>query len=208
MLTPDTYFTQRDPLAFPIWQKAVVGIAGAGGLGSNIAISLARAGVGTLIIADFDTVSLENLNRQQFNLSQVGQPKVQALAANIKAFNPFITLQIEQVKITPANVFSVFGTADILLEAFDDAAQKEMLISTWLSLFPHRHIIAASGLAGYGKNELIHTQHSDYLHLIGDMQSELQEGISPVAPRVAIVANMQANLALELLIEKQTQVQK
>ncbi len=201
MLTPETYFTKRDPLAFPIWQKAVVGIAGAGGLGSNIAISLARTGIGKLIIADFDTVSLENLNRQQFSINQVGQPKVQAISDNIRAFNPFITMQLNQIKITPQNLHSIFAEADLLIEAFDDDEQKEMLINTWLSLFPDRPIIAASGLAGYGRNELLKTQHCDNLHIVGDLQSELQPGISPVAPRVAIVANMQANLALELLVK-------
>jgi sulfur carrier protein ThiS adenylyltransferase len=201
MLTSEEYFTKRDPIAFPIWQKAVVGIAGAGGLGSNIAISLARAGIGKLIIADFDTVSLENLNRQQFSINQVGLSKVEAISDNIRAFNPFINVQIHQIKITPQNLHSILAEADLLIEALDDDEQKEMLINTWLSLFPDRPIIAASGLAGYGQNELILTEHCDNLHIVGDQQSELQPGISPGAPRVAIVANMQANLALELLVK-------
>lgn len=208
MITPEQYFSKRHPIAFPIWQKSVLGIAGAGGLGSNIAIALARAGVGKLIIADFDTVSIENLNRQQYSLAQVGESKVHALAANIQAFNPFITLDVHNIKVNPANLESIFSTADILIEAFDHASQKEMLIQTWLGLYPHKPIIAASGIAGYGNSRLIRSYSYENLHVIGDMQSELEPNISPIAPRVAIVANMQANLALELLVNNYIEADK
>jgi len=197
----DRYFSLRDPSAFPVWQKATVGIAGAGGLGSNIAISLARAGIGTLVIADFDLVSLENLNRQQFNLDQVGRPKVHALATNILAFNPFINLVLHQQKVSPANLEELFGSCDLLLEAFDQAGEKEMLIETWCTRYPKRHLIAASGVSGFGRGEEIKIEHFGYLHIVGDGHSELLEGISPLAPRVAVVANLQANLALELLVK-------
>ncbi len=202
MIDRTRYFSLRDPFAFPVWQEATIGIAGAGGLGSNIAISLARAGVGTLVIADFDVVSLENLNRQQYCLEQVGLPKVQALAANIKAFNPFINLITHQRKLTSDNLVEIFGTCDLLLEAFDLADQKEMLIESWCARFPGRHLVAASGISGYGRGEEIIINHYGCLHIVGDGQSELQEGISPIAPRVAAVANLQANLALELLVKK------
>ena len=199
MISRAEYFSKRDPIAFPLWQKATIGIAGAGGLGSNIAFSLARAGIGTLIIADYDIVTLENLNRQQYTIAQIGKLKVEALAENIQSFNPFINLVLHPVKITPANFNAIFGTADLLLEALDEAEQKEMLISCWTSSFPNKHIIAASGIAGYGKNETIHTEHYGFLHIVGDLESELTEGISPIATRVALIANVQANLALELL---------
>ncbi len=200
MTDRDTYFSKRDPLAFPIWQKAIVGIAGAGGLGSNIAVALARSGIGTLVIADFDVVSLENLNRQQFSLNQVGMPKVLALAENIRAFNPIIELITHIAKLTQDNLPELFGDCDLLLEAFDNADQKAMLIETWSAKYPNKHLVSASGISGYGKGELIKIEHFGYLHVVGDGQSELQEGISPIAPRVAIVANLQANLALELLV--------
>ena len=199
MISREEYFSKRDPYAFPIWQKATVGIAGLGGLGSNIAVSLARAGIGKLIIADYDIVTLENLNRQQYNISQIGKLKVDAIAEYIHSFNPFIELILHSVLITPENFDSIFDEADLLLEAFDEAEQKEMLISCWTSSFPNKHIIAASGIAGYGKNETIHTEHYGFLHIVGDLESELTEGISPIATRVALIANVQANLALELL---------
>ena len=199
MISSETFFSKRDPRAFPIWQNSVIAIAGAGGLGSNIAVSLARAGVGTLIIADFDVVSLENLNRQQFYIDQVGQTKVSALADNLNRLNPFIKLQLHNAKVTSQNLPELFNSADILIEAFDDAAAKEMLIATWLELFPMKPIIGASGIAGFGDSEAIKIHNWGNLYLVGDLHRELQEGISPIAPRVALVANMQANLALELL---------
>jgi sulfur carrier protein ThiS adenylyltransferase len=199
LISREEYFSKRDPSAFPIWQKATIGIAGAGGLGSNIAISLARAGIGTLIIADYDIVTAENINRQQYTLAQIGKRKVDAIAENIRTFNPFIELVLHPVKVTPANFCDIFEGADLILEALDEAEQKEMLISCWAKNYPDRHIIIASGIAGYGKNETIHTEHYGFLHIVGDLTSELQAGICPIATRVAVVANLQANLALELL---------
>jgi sulfur carrier protein ThiS adenylyltransferase len=194
-------FSDHDPAMLKVWQSSTVGIAGAGGLGTNIAISLARAGIGKLIIGDFDIVTTPNLNRQQFFLDQVGQPKVEALKANLARINPFCECVIFNGKVDAANLAEVFGTCDILLEAFDGAEQKQMLIETWQELFPDKPLIGASGLAGYGRNELIHTVKLDNIYLCGDGVSELKPGISPVAPRVGIVANMQANLCLELLIK-------
>lgn len=197
----DKLFAAHDPASLKIWQSSIVGIAGAGGLGSNIAVSLARAGVGLLIIADYDIVNTSNLNRQQFFLAQVGQPKVTALKDNLARINPFCDCNVFNGKISPDNLSEVFGNCDILIEAFDGAEQKQMLIETWQELFPDKILIGASGLSGYGRNELIRTVKFDNIYLCGDGVSELQPGISPVAPRVGIVANMQANLCLELLIK-------
>lgn len=194
-------FSGHDPAMLKVWQKAVIGIAGVGGLGSNIALSLARAGIGTLILADFDIVTIANLNRQQFFLEQVGLSKVQAIKANLERINPFCECIAYNIKITPANLTDIFGDCDILMEAFDGAEQKQMLIETWQELYPDRPLIGASGLSGYGRNELIRTIKLDNIYLCGDGESELQQGISPIAPRVAIVANMQANLCLELLLK-------
>lgn len=194
-------FAGHDPEMLKVWQSSIVGIAGAGGLGTNISVSLARAGIGKLIIADYDKVTITNLNRQQFFLEQVGQPKVTAIKTNLEKINPFCECEVFQDRITPANLKEVFGACDILMEAFDGADQKQMLIETWQELYPDKPLIGASGLSGYGRNELIRTIKLDNIYLCGDGISELQLGISPIAPRVAIVANMQANLCLELLIK-------
>ena len=192
-------FSCHDPAWLAKWRAATVGIAGAGGLGSNIALALTRAGIGKLVIADHDSVTIANLNRQQYFLNQVGLPKVSALQDNLRHISPYTYVSVFVLKITPDNLESIFGEADILIEALDDAAEKEMLIEAWQSMYPERFIIAASGLAGIGGNGLIRTDRLGTLFIVGDGQSELVPGISPVSARVAIVANMQANLCLSLL---------
>ena len=194
-------FSKHDPRVLAALRESVVGIAGAGGLGSNVAISLARAGVGRLIIADFDKVESSNLNRQQYFVGQIGRRKVEALLENLKRINPFSENLVHDIKISGKNAGRIFGAADILVEAFDKAEAKHMLIEAWLSLFPRRPIVAASGLAGYGKNRKIHVRKMGNLYICGDEESEAAPGVSPMAPRVAIVANMQANCVVELLVK-------
>jgi len=196
----DPLFAAHDPNLLRIWQAASIGIAGAGGLGSNIAISLTRAGIGRLIIVDFDVITLTNLNRQQFYRDQVGMLKVEALAQNLNRISPHTRLEMYDLRVTPDNLDVLFGSCSILIEAFDLADQKRMLIETWHSLYPDRPIIVASGVAGYGNNNLLRQTQSANLYLLGDGISELTPGISPIAPKVAAIANMQANLCLELLI--------
>ncbi|HOD59207.1 MAG TPA: sulfur carrier protein ThiS adenylyltransferase ThiF [Candidatus Syntrophosphaera sp.] len=196
------FFANQNPEYVKIWQKSVVGIAGVGGLGSNIAISLTRAGIGKLILADPDTVSNSNLSRQQYFLNQVGLPKVAALKDNLMNISPFTLVNPYPLKITSVNLSMIFGKVDILIEALDDADQKQMLIENWQELYPEKYLIGASGIAGVGKNELIHTEQIGTLFLIGDGISEIEDGVFPTAARVAVVANMQANLCLELLLQK------
>lgn len=195
------FFAGHEPAVLKCWQQARVGIAGAGGLGSNIAVSLTRAGIGKLVIADFDVVSTTNLNRQQFYLDQVGMPKIDALSANLARISPFTAVQVHNLRITPANVEQLFGDCDIMIEAFDLADQKLMLIESWQELFPQKPIISASGLAGVGNNAAIRTVTCGNLYIVGDHATELAPGISPISARVAVVANMQANLCLELLLQ-------
>ncbi|MBC7350074.1 MAG: sulfur carrier protein ThiS adenylyltransferase ThiF [Candidatus Aminicenantes bacterium] len=196
------FFSRHDPELLPVLRRAVVGIAGAGGLGSNVAVALARVGVGKLIIADHDRVYPSNLNRQQYFIDQIGRPKVEALLENLKRMNPFSEYQIHHTRITPRNIPQLFGEAQILVEAFDLATEKSMLINTWLSLFPDRPIVAASGLSGFGKNNKIRTRKMGRLYLCGDEESEPTDRVSPMAPRVGIVANLQANLVIELLYRR------
>ena len=182
------FFSKHDPKILPIIRKATIGIAGAGGLGSNVAVTLARVGIGKLIIADFDKIETSNLNRQQYFFDQIGKPKVIALLENLKKINPFSEYKIYHIKLDKKNIPIIFKDVDIMVEAFDKAEMKKMLIETWLSEFPEKPIIAGSGLAGYGKNEIIHTHKFHNLYLCGDEESNLQKGISPMAPRVGIVA--------------------
>ena len=201
-------FSRHEPQVLAALRGATVAIAGAGGLGSNAAIALARAGVGRLIIADFDRIEPSNLNRQQYTVKQIGLRKVKALQANLKQIAPFTRCDVYDAKITTSNIGRVFGEADILLEAFDKAKEKGMLINTWLKLYPSKPVIAASGLAGYGGNSKLRTQRMGNLYICGDGVSEPAPGVSPMAPRVAIVANMQANLAVELLAGRKKKCSK
>ena len=198
------FFSKHDPKILSILRNSEVGIAGAGGLGSNVAFSLARAGIGTLIIADFDKIEPSNLNRHQYFIEQIGRSKVEALLENLRKINPFSKYEIHNLEINDDNISEIFADAEILVEAFDMAEMKKMLIESWISQFPKRPIIAASGLAGFGKNEKLHTRKIGTLYICGDEDTEVEEGISPMAPRVGIVANMQANLVLELLLKTES----
>jgi sulfur carrier protein ThiS adenylyltransferase len=199
-LSAKDLFSRHDPRVLAALRAATVGIAGAGGLGSNAAISLARAGVGRLIVADFDRVEPSNLNRQQYTVRQIGRLKVEALEENVRAANPFCEVVAHAVRVTARNVRRLFGAVDVLVEAFDRAQTKRMLIDAWLALHPDRPIVAASGLAGYGQNRKLHTRRMGSLYVCGDEASECSAGISPMAPRAAVVANLQANLVVELLV--------
>lgn len=197
----DEIFARHEKSVLAALRAATIGVAGAGGLGSNIAVSLARAGAGRLILADFDKIEASNLNRQQYAVSQIGKRKVKALQANLRLIAPFTRTSAHDVRVRPSNIEKLFGGADILIEAFDRAEEKGMLINSWLQLHPDRPIIAASGLAGYGGNAKLKTRRMGNLYICGDGASQCAPGISPMAPRVALVANMQANLAVELLMK-------
>lgn len=176
----------------------IIGIAGCGGLGSNIAVALTRTGIGSLVLVDFDRVEVSNLNRQYFFLNDVGKFKTTALKAHLKNINPDICITTENCKITPDNISRLYSQANILIEAFDKAEEKKMLIDYWSMSFPTKPLICGSGVAGVGKNDSLSTLKSGNLYICGDQKSDSNlEGLC--SARVAIVANMQANLALELL---------
>lgn len=185
-----------------ILKDYTVGIAGAGGLGSNCAVALARVGIGKLVIADFDVVSKTNLNRQYFFLEQLGMKKVDALKINIEKINPAVVVESYDKKVTKDNAKEMFSGCDVLVEAFDLPGQKQMFIEFALEHFPEKPLIAGSGIAGYGSNESIKLRQIDNLYICGDETTETEENVPPLAPRVAMVANMQANQVLEVIIDK------
>lgn len=193
---------ERDRLR-AIFSKATVGIAGAGGLGSNCAVALVRAGVRRLVIADFDKVTGPNLDRQYYFLAQVGEYKVDALAANLAAIDPEARISAHRLRLDPDVARRLFAGCDIIVEAFDDAAAKAMLIETCLEAFPNAHVVAASGLAGIGRFEAIQVIHRGRLHLCGDFVSEVAPGMPPVAARVGIVANLEADIVLQLILDEE-----
>jgi sulfur carrier protein ThiS adenylyltransferase len=181
--------------------KFRVGIAGAGGLGSNCAVALARSGVGTLVLADFDVIEKENLSRQYYFTEQVGMMKTVALKENINRINPDVSVIIHQTKLDRSNISAIFLGCDVLVEAFDRPDMKEMLIETVHLNMSSMPLVIGSGLAGWGKSGDIRCRKIDEsLYVCGDESSEVSDNLPPMAPRVAIVANMQANVVIEILM--------
>jgi sulfur carrier protein ThiS adenylyltransferase len=182
-------------------KKSIVGIAGVGGLGSAVAIALARIGVGTLILVDFDIVEPSNLNRQQYFLHQIGMPKVEALRESLSTINPYVRVRLYNERLDRNNVGKIFKEADVVVEAFDRADEKAMLINAVSEKLPDKYIVAASGMAGYGNNNEIQTvRFSSKLFIIGDQKTAAQPGIGLMAPRVGIAAHHQANTVLRILL--------
>ncbi|MBI5009291.1 MAG: sulfur carrier protein ThiS adenylyltransferase ThiF [Bacteroidia bacterium] len=185
-------------------KKFTVGIAGAGGLGSNCAVALARTGIGTLVIADYDVVEEGNLNRQYYFLKQTGLPKTEALKDNISLINKNVTVITHKVIISPENIPEVFAKCDVIVEAFDRKEMKEMLIETVQKKMPGLPVVVGSGLAGWGNSGSIRCRKIDEtLYVCGDETTEVSDDMPPLAPRVGVVANLQADTVLEILMKKE-----
>ena len=177
-----------------------VGIAGIGGLGSNAAIALARAGVGHLVLVDFDRVEESNLDRQYYFSNQIGQLKVEALTATLKSINPHITIDAYPAKLEEGSMDIPFKEVDVIIEALDHAQTKTTFIEEILMKLPEKHLVAASGVAGYGNPDRIRTLHSGHLHLCYDESAKSSEKDVLMAPHVALMANWEADLALEIIL--------
>ena len=183
-------------------KNAKIAIAGIGGLGSNIAVSLARIGVGHLFVVDFDAVDMSNLNRQQYYYRQLGMSKTDAITEIIHEINPYIDVKSKTVKVTEANAAEIFGGYGIVCEAFDRAENKAMLINTLMSAYPDMKIISGSGMAGYLSSNTIQTRRvMKNLYICGDGVTDSAEVNGLMAPRVAICANHQANMVVRLICD-------
>lgn len=178
-----------------------VAIAGLGGLGSNVAYSLTRIGVGHLHLIDFDVVDITNLNRQQYFMEHLGMPKTDALESLLKKINPYLDIQTDCVRVTEDNIRELFGEWDIVCEAFDDPGAKAMLVNGILECFPEKKLVSASGMAGFGSsNSIVTKKVSDNFYLCGDMVSAPEYGRGLMAPRVAICAAHEANMITRLIL--------
>ncbi len=176
-------------------------VAGLGGLGSQIAVLLARAGVGELLLVDFDRVELTNLNRQVYDLSHLGMPKTEALAGILQKINPYLKIRVKQEYVTEEKAGILFQEYPILCEAFDKPEQKAMLVNTVLERCPETVIVAGSGMAGYGSaNSIVTRRKMRRLYICGDGETELSEHVCLMSSRVAVCAAHQANMVLRLLL--------
>jgi len=182
--------------------KAVIGVAGLGGLGSNVAVAMTRMGPGRLVLADFDVVEEPNLNRQQYFLDQVGRHKVDACIENLRRIRPDVELVGHKVRLTAQNIPQVFAGCRVVAECFDRSDQKQMLVETVLTRMPEAVVVSVSGLAGYGRSNEIVTRRISRRHiLVGDCVSGIGPGVPLTSARVGVAAYHQANAILEVLLD-------
>ncbi|WP_335932159.1 sulfur carrier protein ThiS adenylyltransferase ThiF [Fusobacterium polymorphum] len=181
-------------------KKAKVCILGLGGLGSNVAVLLARSGIGYLKLVDFDIVEASNLNRQQYRISHIGIKKTKAMKSIIKEINPFVEIDTLDIKVDRENILSVVEDIEIVVEAFDVAETKAMAIEELLTN-GNKIVISASGMAGLGSaNEIITRKIRDNFYLIGDSYSDYEEYSGIMSTRVMLCAAHQANIVLRLIL--------
>ena len=180
--------------------QATVAVCGLGGLGSNVAINLVRAGIKKLILVDFDCVDVTNLQRQQYKAFQVGVPKADALVENLKEIAPYVELEAYNEKITEDNVDKFVANADVVCEAFDNPEAKSMLVNEVLEKYPQKYLVAASGMAGTDDANSITTRKvSKHFYLCGDGKSDVSQGLALLAPRVQICAAHQALTIIRII---------
>ena len=185
------------------FSAATVAICGLGGLGSNIAVALARAGVGKLLLMDFDRVDITNLHRQQYKANQIGRYKTEALAENLLEIAPYTKVETVTAKITEENVADFLKDADIVCEAFDNAESMAMLVNGVLEQLPECYLVAASGMAGMDTPNTIKTRKiMKRFYLCGDGVSDVADTIGLVAPRVMLCAAHQAHTVLRILADE------
>lgn len=181
-------------------QKASVAVVGLGGLGSNIAVALARLGVGHLYLYDFDKVELSNLNRQYYFLNDIGQYKADALASHLRQINPYADLHAQTVKVTPENIPELLGDCDIICEALDAAESKAMLVNSVLSTWSDKKLVVGSGIAGFGAaKEIITKRINKNFYLCGDGHSDFHN-LPLCGARVALCAAQQALIVARIIL--------
>lgn len=182
-------------------KAATVGIAGLGGLGSNVAASLARVGIGTLVLADFDIVEPSNLNRQNYYVRHIGMRKIDATAEILGRINPYLTVQTHHVRLDASNLVRYFSGVDVMVEAVDGAETKAMIAETFRGACPDTPLVMASGMAGHSSANTITTRAvGRNTYVAGDLENEAREGQGLMAPRVAVAAGHQANAVLQVLL--------
>jgi sulfur carrier protein ThiS adenylyltransferase len=197
----EKYFTSKQLKQI---RSVKVGIAGAGGLGSNCAFNLVRSGFSDIVICDFDVVEPANLNRQFYFLDQIGKPKVEMLAENLLRINPDVKIDARIIKLDASNIKDIYKGCDVVVEAFDKAEAKKMIAETWVGktgLF-----VSASGLAGYGNSDRIKVRKTGKsFYIVGDGVSEANRQKPPYSPRVNIAAAKMADIILEWVLNEQTE---
>ena len=194
-MSANTYLTPEERA---VLESARVGIAGAGGLGSNCAMHLVRAGVQHLTVVDFDVVNESNLNRQFFFRDQLGQKKVEALKENLLRIDHDADIRAVDMRLDASSAQEVFADCDIVVEAFDVVDAKVMLVSSFAS--SGKNLVTASGLAGWGRSNEMRVRKMGNIVAVGDGETAVGANAAPASPRVGIAAAMEANAVVSLLL--------
>ena len=195
--------SRSDKPIYSIMKTAQVGIAGLGGLGSNIAAALVRSGIGHLTLADYDTVELSNINRQLYTLAHVGRKKAETLTEILREINPFCDMTAYSVRVTAENCTDLFADCEIIMEAFDAPEQKAMLVNAVMEQMPEKYLICGNGMAGFGNANAIRTRCiTDKLTLCGDGITDVSDGVGLTASRVMVCAGHMAARAIEIILQK------
>lgn len=182
-------------------QAARVAIFGLGGLGSNVAMWLARLGVGHLLLYDFDRVELSNLNRQYYFVEDVGEYKAVALLKHLRAVNPYGDYQSRVVRLTEDNLAELVDTAPIVCEALDKPEAKALLVNGVLESFPDKFLVAASGLAGFGTSDSMQVrQITPHFYLCGDGSSSFLD-LPLCGARVGLCAAQEALTIARIILQ-------
>ena len=199
----DRAFDARFPVEIKKKMHAArVAVAGLGGLGSQIAVMLARSGVGHLHLTDFDVVDVTNLNRQMYFVEHLGRPKTEALADLLRRINPWIDLELHQMRVTEGDIPELYRSYPLVCEAFDKPDQKAMLVRTLLETCPDTTIVSGNGMAGYADAGTIHTERRfRRLYVCGDGTTDVGDGIGLMAPRVSVCAGHMANKVVQLILQ-------
>lgn len=185
------------------FSSATVAVCGLGGLGSNVAIALARAGIGRLLLFDFDRVDISNLNRQQYAVAQLGMHKTDALRDILAAVAPLCEVTASAERLDESSIAEHLSAADIVCECFDAPECKAELVNTVSEHFPDKFIVCASGMAGLHSSNTIRTKRlTKRLYICGDGRSDVQAEGTLFAPRVMLCAAHQANTVLRIIAEK------
>ena len=173
-----------------------VGIAGAGGLGSNCAMLLARNGVRHLVIVDFDQVEPSNLNRQCYFAADVGRAKVAALGRHLHSLDPDLDLSLVEARLEPSSLASIFAGCGIVVEALDSPKAKAMLCNHFARPDSGVFLACASGLGGFGGPPMGMRRLGPNMVCVGDFVTEADNHNPPLGPRVMQAAAMQADAVL------------
>lgn len=193
-----TYLSQEslDKIA-----KIKIGIAGCGGIGSNVAMNLVRSGFKNFVLVDFDHVEESNLNRQFFFADQVGVVKVDALEANLKRIAKDLNIEVHSLRVAINNANELFSDCDIIVEAFDCPQSKAMLISSILPTADF--LVACNGMAGIGQaDDIVTTKKSDKFVIVGDNKTEVSATVPPISPRVNVCAAKMADVILDKVLNE------